>query len=346
MRKLPASSLGLAALMLLSGAAIGAIAVFFVADPANPPSLPETQPAAKAPVVAEPYADDQTVTVVFRRSPDSAVTAPVSGVITASACQPGAALGSGRSSFSLDGEPLITLHTAVPLFRDLHIGDRGPDVAALSAELRRLRMPATPGNTFTAADLRAARQLVIRAGGLAPSGHLSPANFSWIPDRIVTVSSCPVGLAQRVRAGATLALVDQAPEVAIDGFPASALRGQRKLRLDDVAFALPDSLKVTSRSDVAALARTATYVKAAEAAPPGKPVAVPASLTLVHPVSVVPLPPAAVNATSTDTGCVASGNRIYPVRLVGSDAGSTLVLFTGRSTRPATVSLSKPNRCS
>ena len=50
------------------------------------------------------------------------MASPKSGTITAYGCAPGQTIDSGTSFIAVDEVPLLSLHTAVPPFRDLQSG--------------------------------------------------------------------------------------------------------------------------------------------------------------------------------------------------------------------------------
>ncbi|MDR0416449.1 MAG: hypothetical protein LBH76_03880, partial [Propionibacteriaceae bacterium] len=86
-------------------------------------------------VTKQIYDDARTVTLTLTAGPEQRFQTPRSGRVTSSACAAGAEFISGGSALSVDGVPVLGLATAVPLWRDLALGDAGPDVAALGAEL-------------------------------------------------------------------------------------------------------------------------------------------------------------------------------------------------------------------
>lgn len=352
MRRL--SIAGLALVVFLSGAALGAITLFFVADPSNPPSLPDASTATQVPTASQRYVDDQAVDLVFRRVADATIRAPRDGVLTATACEAGGTLASGGTSFAVDGAPLLSLHTAVPLFRDLRVGDRGPDVAAVAAELERLGYGASAGDTFTALDLAAVRALLDAIGGSAPEASLVAADIVWLPDIAVTISACDAELGQRVDAGAAVAKAGRAPQVTIDAQSEDLLPGPRELSVDGLVIPVTPmpatgQLGVESSADVAALTNTPTYARAAGEAGPGDVVVIAATASLIQPLSVVPLPPTAIalapgDGAASSRGCVTDGQVSFEVQIVGSTAGSTLVYFSDQQP-PDAVSLTAPTQC-
>src|ERR1700704_2380964 len=131
------SQFGLGALAIASAAALGAIAVSLV--PLQlPRSLQNAPTPQDIPISAHAFNDERPVEITVSRSISSPVTSPASGLVTSYDCTVGAEVASGSSFFAVDGAPVLALATDVPLWRDLAIGDTGPDVRSLQVELNRL----------------------------------------------------------------------------------------------------------------------------------------------------------------------------------------------------------------
>jgi|GEM_PF-2055508 len=145
-----------------------------------------------------------------------------------------------------DGEPLIAFNWPFPAYRDLHVGDTGPDVRELQKSLGELGYSSGSTGTFDTATLVGASQLYADLGYALPKaseqtpapsktaqsptlGSLSssPASVSaggaYVPARdIVTiprassaVTSAPLKVGQKIEAGAVLLRLDgQSPSVA------------------------------------------------------------------------------------------------------------------------------------
>ena len=352
MKRFRLGKVGLVALLVICAAGLGVVMAFFVIFPTTtPPSLPEERSVAEAPIVAQPFSDNQTVTVGFVRSPDFQLHAPLGGVVTAISCVPGTTtLTSGKSNFAVDGQPVVNLGTKVPLWRDLVIGTAGPDVVALKEELSRLGRSASSGPQLMASDVNAVRKLVAAAGGQAPVdapvNQVSLTDFIWIPSSTVTVSACSASVGQRVDSGAELAAAGSLPQISIADVPDALVPGDRQLELNDVHVPLSTKLEVVAPNDINLLQGTTAYRHAVADAAPNAALAVPGTLSLVHPISAVPLPSTSITATSARAGCIVSGSTNYPVRIVGSQFGSTLVVFEGAAKPPPTAKLKGPQRCS
>lgn len=347
MKRIRLGKVGLLALLLICAACLGVIMAFFVISPrATPSSLPEYKSSAEAPVVAQAFSDEQTVTVGFVRSPDIQLHAPLGGVVTATTCVPGTTtLTSGKSDFAIDGQPVVNLSTKVPLWRDLVLGAAGPDVMAFKEELSRMGRSLSSGPELTTSDVNSARKLVSDAGGQAPVDHVSVADFVWIPSSTVTASACSVSLGQRIESGAELAAAGSLPQLSISDVADGVVPGDRQLELNDVRVPLSTQLTVPAPTDIKLLIGTPAYRRATADAAPGAALSVPATLSLVHPISAVPLPSNSITAVSSHRGCIVSGSTTYAVRIVGSQFGSTLVVFDGPANPPGAVKLKGPQRC-
>ncbi|ROS52690.1 peptidoglycan-binding protein [Frigoribacterium sp. PhB24] len=77
----------------------------------------------------------QAVTVTARSGPAPEVTTQLEGTITRVAIELGSELSSHEELFALNGRPAFAFMEETPLYRDLSIGDSGPDVLALARHL-------------------------------------------------------------------------------------------------------------------------------------------------------------------------------------------------------------------
>ena len=131
-------AMSVVALLVVIALAAGVGCGFLLVRPAIPQSLRSSTASGSITAAKSRFDDARDVTVTVHTGTGRTVASPKSGTSTAYGCAPGQTIDSGTSFIAVDEVPLLSLHTAVPPFRDLQSGMRGRDVAALNAELRRL----------------------------------------------------------------------------------------------------------------------------------------------------------------------------------------------------------------
>jgi hypothetical protein len=201
----PASVLALALLAALSGGvAVGTV----LTTPGTPEVLAAGPTVTEVPVTTRAYDDRRNLALRVTAGAAREVTVRAGGLVTSSTCSPGGTLTSGGTTVTLDGVPLLDLHTAVPLWRGLSVGDRGPDVAALHAALRALGREAPADDRVTATTLRSFHAATTAVGAPAPASTrdpVDPTRVVWLPEPTVTVGTCAAEIGADVVAGDALA---------------------------------------------------------------------------------------------------------------------------------------------
>ena len=249
--------IGGAALCL--GAAIGIAAVSLPL----PAALEDASANDTFPVSARAFDDERAVEVGVQFGAARTLTVQGTGMLTASACQPGATLTSGTAPFQIDGADVLLLSTAVPLWRSLGPGDRGSDVLALENELARLGGDLEPDDRFTARTLRVFRDLLAAAGGNADGiESVDPARIGWLPASSITATACPTPVGARAGGDAALA---ELPALVLGArvtpLPDGLAPGERVVMVDDQTFAV-DASGALRAEDLDRLAATASFAAA------------------------------------------------------------------------------------
>lgn len=316
----------LVTVIVLVALAAGVAAGVWLTRPDLPASL-DTVAVRSAPVSFRDLDDSRTVSVTVAAGTELELLAPESGRVTTAACEPGGVLTSGTNSFALDGAGLLSLATAVPPWRDLVVQDRGSDVAALNAELRRLGHDAPDSDRATAATLHAYQEAVLAAGlpATADRTRIAAADLLWLPAVEVTVGTCSAPLGSQVTESAPLVALDGAATASISPLPTDALPGDRVLLIDGVTPVPvdPDG-QITDPGALATLLSSGGYT-AAVADDAGNRI-LSMSWRLAQSVSVAVVPPAAVRGAGDATSCVIdTAGTIYPVSVVASELGQTFV---------------------
>lgn len=351
-------AVGGAAVAVVAAVAVGAGVAAVVLTPARPAVLASPEAIESVPVATQSFDDRRSVTVGFALGSGASLTSPGDGMITSFACTRGAALVSGESGLSLDGRPVLTLATAVPLWRDLTRNDRGDDVAALQRELARLGEPVTVDGVLGRETLDALERRFRSIGDVPPPEPTATApddstpdardvvlasRILWIPSPAVVVDECAVSTSAPTTAGEPLATLGAGlSAVAVEQMPGDLVPGERALVVDGEALPVDADGTVT---DAAALATIASSSSVREATL-GEATTFTATLDLVEPVEIAVVPPSAVVGVDGATGCVVADDAPARVDVVGSQLGQTLVRFVEGTAIPTAVALAPPETTS
>lgn len=160
----------------IAAAAVGWLAGWFVHSPAQvaadaaPPALSLTAAVVEG-VIQDDLVYPATVTngTVIELSPEP--PAGVASIVTAAPIPVGSTHPPGTVLIEISDRPVIFLRGAVPLIRDLHVGDRGDDVTRLQESLVPWGVTSADG-VFGRQTLRALRSLYQTTGYAAPDGAL------------------------------------------------------------------------------------------------------------------------------------------------------------------------------
>ena len=327
---------GLAATMLIAGAAIG-IAIAPVKEPGVLAAGPRD---GLLRVTTETFSDPVQVQLLLTRGRPQDVTSPASGVVTAFGCRPGEPLHSGSVAVRIDARPLIALATRIPLWRDLPVGLDGPDVTALQRELHRLGLSGPATGRMDSATAAAVVSRLRSAGRTHPPSRVRRADILWIPQSRALVQECLVSVGDSVSAGTPLATtVPRLVSVHVamtDGL----VSGQREVEVGPVTAQVDDTGRVSSPKLLRQLERLPEVSQSSQL---GDRAPVQGTLKLEVPLTVSSLPASAVIVATDGTTCVLSAMRKpIDVEIVSSLLGRSLVVWRSASTRPAHVLASPP----
>lgn len=143
-----------------------------VAAAASPPPPSEVT----AEVTRGELRDEITVQSAVRRQRTGDVPLPATaegGVVTAHPSAAGAAVGAGAVVVEVNGAPVFLLPGAFPFYRDIALGDSGPDVRQLQQGLRRAGFDIAADGTLGPATRGAVENLYRNAGHTAPSAGVT-----------------------------------------------------------------------------------------------------------------------------------------------------------------------------
>lgn len=327
--------LGGAAVAAVAAVAIGAAIAAVVLSPASPQALETPSAITSVPVGSQPFGDSRSVTVDFALGGATTLASPGDGRITSFACAAAGTITSGDSALSIDGAPILTLATRVPLWRDLVEKDTGDDVRALQQELSRLGEPVTVDGVLGRETLDALERRFRDLGDRAELDGVAASRILWIPAASVTVDECTAGTGTSVTAGDPLAVLSSGLTSASAELPADLVPGERMLVVDGESFPLGADGAVTDASALSAL----TSASAVREAVAGEATSFTASVELAEPVDIAVVPPSAVVAIEGAAGCVVADGSPRPVDIVGSQLGQTLVRFDEGGSLPENVAV-------
>ena len=315
-----ASTVGIAGVALVAaGVAAGAMLL----GAGVPPSAAEPGGARVAPVSVETYDGLRRTTATPRLAEPTTLTLGASGRVRASSCASGQTMTSGTSPLLLDDRPVLALATATPLWRDLAVGARGPDVAEVQAELARLGHAVTVDGVYGSGTRAAVRALQAGVGVNRPSGGLVMADVIWLPAPEVTVSTCRVAVGDQFTGGAVATVGGGLQAVEIGGRdPLDGLLA----RYEEATAPVNPDRTVTDPAFLAALVASPSLDWAREEGAGTFEL----ELVLAEPVEVAVVPPAAVFGLAGPDGCIAADDgTVLPVRVVASAVGQSLVQVDG-----------------
>jgi peptidoglycan hydrolase-like protein with peptidoglycan-binding domain len=305
--------------LLSTGGATG-----FLLRPATAPrELRAATEVTTAPVGREDLTDERTVKISLHRSTAPPLVVGLAGRVTANSCRPGRVLISGRAVARINNIPLIALATPTPLYRSLARGQRGDDVTALQRELRRLRYPVRITGSYDSRTTVAVRRLQQAAGVERPDGRVDVGRILWLPGPAVVADSCELIQGGYASVGQTYAKARaQLTAVVVESIPPNTVAGDRVIEAMGVTGPLGRDGTATDPAFLKRVADTREYrmVEAADEDPE-----LTAGIALKSPLRTLKVPPGALFAVEGDRGCIQSGPTAYPVTIVGSRLGATLV---------------------
>ncbi len=304
----------------------------------RPPSPPElARPGSETSVSVDhaEYWDERTVTLKADWERAVEVRSPREGMVTADSCYAGRPLRGGESLLALGGVDVVMVDTTVPLWRDLQVGEVGPDVDAVeewavrrgdltnaSGVLSEVVVDAFNATTTTTSITRDGARVLSAEGAM------------WVPPGEPVVADCTAAVGQLVGSGevvAELAPALRSLEIVADEAGStdgeSGEAGERVLVVDVVEVELPENGIVTG-ADLDALALAPSL--GSQSMEGGPPVG---TTRLRDPIAAYVVPPAAITVDSDGATCVHSDGEPRLVEIVGSELGRTYVTSPGELVR-------------
>jgi peptidoglycan hydrolase-like protein with peptidoglycan-binding domain len=123
-------------------------------------------------------------------------------VVTQARRSAGDVIAPGSALVDVSGRPIIALDLRFPLYRSLHPGDSGPDVAAVQNSLKLLGLyPANADGIFSAGTSTALNRLYIKAGTTPPVPDASLTDAAQNADKALVDARSAVATAGATPAG-------------------------------------------------------------------------------------------------------------------------------------------------
>jgi peptidoglycan hydrolase-like protein with peptidoglycan-binding domain len=307
----------------------GVTAVLLRPAPA-PAGLRTATEVTSAPTGREDLVDERTVKISLTQLATPPLVVGIGGRVTRTTCKAGKALKSGQVVARIDDTPVIALFTRTPLYRDLAHGDEGADVRALQTELRRLGHDVEVTGEFDRQTRAAVRKLKD-----SDDGTITVGEILWLPAPSVTPNACDLTLGAYVSAGQAFAKVPpRLAAVTVNSLPSGIVPGERTVEVLGETGPLDTRGAATDPGFLTRIAAGQEYQLLLAS---GEKPDLSAIIRLKKAIPTVKVPPGSVFALDGDQGCVQSGGTGYPVTVVGSRLGATLVTMTGEA--PAQVAV-------
>lgn len=321
------SSIGTLVLGACLVAAISALsALALVRENPRPLELARSSTNGTMDAVPQTFDDKRQVELLPEVGTEFKAIIGVSGTVTNVACRPGNPLQLGRAIVEVDGEPHVTIATATPFWRDFTRGVKGRDVLSLqeALSLAGYRVPKTA--RFDSVTIEAARKYLTKAGLKWKGSKLSRSVFVWLPPHTQPVQACLVSVGQQVTAGSAIAaLTPEVDSARIRALPAQLVPGDRQLSVGETSLQVDSTGRITKAEDLSRLQSGPEYRTWLQS--DGK-VPLMANYSLKEAIPVASVPAAAIVFSQSGDACVYSPtNVMYPVSIVGSSLGRSLITW-------------------
>ncbi len=312
-------------LVLVVGVAILGLGIglgLSIVRPIEPASLRVATPLDVVPVEPRRFEDQRPVDVVVTPGTTAQLKTMRAGIVTRLDVAPGDQLRSGDAVAVIDDALVVALATRTPPWRDLVMGNTGPDVVALQEELLRLGHKLTATGQLDRETLAAVGDLW---GDVEVPTKVPLGSWIWLNSSSVTIASVAAALGGSVEAGSDLAAAETAPPSASVQAPTESVPGRRVLLVDGERLSMADSQTLDS-AQLTRLKGTMAFRTALEQQSSGSArVVLKGAWILETPIEVYGVPPAALVKGVAGKWCVSTTAGMVPVEIVASQLGLSLV---------------------
>lgn len=321
------------AVSVCAGVALGAL----VFRPVSPQGLEEAPGVVEVPVTQRVVDDQRSVQLALTLGPSTSLKTPATGLITSANCRAGESISSGDQVMTLGDQRLYALATSMPLWRDLTLGDRGEDVAALQTELERLGYGVFPDGEVGPRTLRATAELLGMSDPATIRAYttISRTSFVWLPTSSVVPTSCEAVVGDYLDEHDEIAVLGRSLEQArVADMPADLLPGQRLLSIDGQTISVDEAGVASDPDQLSALQMTPSYQKWLSALSEEPASTLEASLVLAEPATVSSVSPSVIYEVDGTSACVLDKGTPRPVTIVSSELGQTFLIFPDGQAAP------------
>lgn len=234
----------LAALCTLTLVGVVGLLGYSLRPAESPDLLRQGAAETSAPVVSQSFSDVHKVQVRLVTTASESLMARTAGTVTASSCENGGSITSGGLIARINDQPLIGLHTSVPLYRDLEWGNKGADVKALQAELLRLGYLAEDqvNGKYERSTFQAVQKLRVAAGAAKGDGVAHREEFVWLPTTEIGGVACQLRVGDIIGQDAPVATAQGAVQrLEIVTLPTALTSGDRTLTLQGISGPVSDT---------------------------------------------------------------------------------------------------------
>lgn len=317
---------------------LGAAGVAFALGNYEPTSLRPSASIDVVPTEGVAFADERSVELKLTQSPPVVLTIRGAGVVTSNSCISGTAISSGQIAYSVDDAPVVALATSSPMWRDLRPGDRGVDVEAFQTALANLGTGIQVDGVLGYDALEAFANLLVNSGYPKEEFTSIPsARILWIPGPETTPSSCEVSVGEQIAETAEYATVSGGlVSASISTVSEGPLPGARAVSINGSDIPVEESGTITAPEHLATIATLPGFNDAIRATDP-----VPLSGTwhLVEPIEAVSVPASGLTRLESGSACIWDEDEGFPVLILGSQLGQTLVQSATETPLPDSISI-------
>lgn len=324
------------AILIISVMSLGVLAGFGIASWRNQTVPVEELDPTALPASLQTYDGMQIVVTSFETSSPVDLLLNGSGTVTGVAIQQGTMITDGMVVAWVDSSPVVAMTTSIPLYRDLGVGDSGPDVSALEQELITLGYFSEAVDGYFGFGLRDAIRAMKRDLQFVDTqdGSFSTQWYVWLPTAPFAVDRVGVVTGKGVEAGNVVATqegklsrvdFDLGADLASVGRPLSA-------ELFGTVASIQDS-SIKDPATLAELSKSSEYIHLSMM-PEGLD-GYTSRVRYQDPVQLLRVPPVALFSVNAKAACLASNGQTHSVVIVTSSLGGTLVDSQGWT--PSTV---------
>lgn len=307
--------------------------------PANLTAAPDSTTVA---VQTISFDDTQLATAQFQIGDAYPLIVHIQGQITASQCQKGNRVNSGQIIAYIDNMPIIALHTAIPLYRDVSLGIAGDDITSLQHELVRLGKLSDRyvEGVYDDATHRAVLDLFTNENNAQYSAEELPCeNIVWIPDTHIVLSSWQAQTGTYVtpesQIGTSRARLDS---ITVSNINNLDLAQYQATIYDVTTQQIHEDGHIDDTNFLEQVSQTTQYSELLNSLTQGAVAQAQVTLQRTEAVEALQVPPTVLFGVGSGTGCIMdSQNNIHRVQIISSTLGSSILTLQDNEKKPPNI---------